>query len=88
MIDLGIKAGSLNTVLVLPSNESILCALLSGTGAAAVSRLAAQLYIESGRLCEVDFRAPAREFRILRHKERHASKAALTLFDICHRKDG
>lgn len=88
LIDLGIKAGSLNTVLVLPSNESILCALLSGTGAAAVSRLAAQLYIESGRLCEVDFRAPAREFRILRHKERHASKAALTLFDICHRKDG
>lgn len=88
LIDLGIKAGSLNTVLVLPSNESILCALLSGTGVAAVSRLAAQQYIENGRLCEVDFPAPAREFRILRHKERHASKAALTLFDICHRADG
>lgn len=82
--DLGIKAGTLDIVLVLPSNESILCALLTGNGAAAVSRLAAQLYIESGRLCEVDFPAPAREFRLLRHKERHASKAALTLLDICH----
>ncbi|MBD8689410.1 MULTISPECIES: LysR family transcriptional regulator [unclassified Rhizobium] len=82
--DLGIKAGTLDIVLVLPSNESILCALLTGSGAATVSRLAAEQYIESGRLCEVDFPAPAREFRLLRHKERHASKAALTLLDICH----
>lgn len=81
---LGIKAGTLDIVLVLPSNESILCALLTGSGAATVSRLAAEQYIESGRLCEVDFPAPAREFRLLRHKERHASKAALTLLDICH----
>lgn len=82
--DLGIKAGTLDIVLVLPSNESILCALLTGSGAATVSRLAAEQYIESGRLFEVDFPAPAREFRLLRHKERHASKAALTLLDICH----
>lgn len=82
--EMGIKASTLNTVLVLPSNESILCALLAGSGATAVSRLAAQQYIESGRLCEVDFPAPVREFRLLRHKERHASKAALTLLDICH----
>lgn len=82
--DLGIKADTLDIVLVLPSNESILCALLTGSGAATVSRLAAEQYIESGRLCEVDFPAPAREFRLLRHKERHASKAALTLLDICH----
>ena len=82
--DLGIKAGTLDIVLVLPSNESILCALLTGSGAATVSRLAAEQYIESGRLCEVDFPAPAREFRLLRHKERHASKAALTLLEICH----
>lgn len=82
--NLGIKAGTLDIVLVLPSNESILCALLTGSGAATVSRLAAEQYIESGRLCEVDFPAPAREFRLLRHKERHASKAALTLLEICH----
>ncbi|WP_284775306.1 LysR family transcriptional regulator [Agrobacterium sp. lyk4-40-TYG-31] len=85
--DMGIKVGTLNIVLVLPSNESILCALLAGSGAAAVSRLAAQQFIESGRLCEVDFPAPAREFRLLRHKERHASKAALTLLDICNQAD-
>ncbi len=84
LTEMGIKAGTLNTILVLPSNESILSALLAGGGAAAVSRLAAQQYIESGRLCEVDFPASAREFRLLRHKERHASKAALTLLDICH----
>lgn len=86
--DLGIKAGTLDIVLVLPSNESILCALLTGSGAATVSRLAAEQYIESGRLCEVDFPAPAREFRLLRHKERHASKAALTLLEICHQDTG
>jgi len=84
LTEMGIKAGTLNTILVLPSNESILSALLAGGGTAAVSRLAAQQYIESGRLCEVDFPASAREFRLLRHKERHASKAALTLLDICH----
>jgi DNA-binding transcriptional LysR family regulator len=83
--DMGIKAGALNIVLVLPSNESILCALLAGNGVATVSRLAAQQYIESGKLCEVNFPAPAREFRLLKHKERHASKAALTLLDICHK---
>ncbi|MCI9867728.1 LysR family transcriptional regulator [Rhizobium skierniewicense] len=86
--DLGIKADTLDIVLVLPSNESILCALLTGSGAATVSRLAAEQYIESGRLCEVDFPAPAREFRLLRHKERHASKAALTLLEICHQDTG
>ncbi|KIQ03857.1 LysR family transcriptional regulator [Agrobacterium tumefaciens] len=86
--DLGIKGGTLDIVLVLPSNESILCALLTGSGAATVSRLAAEQYIESGRLCEVDFPAPAREFRLLRHKERHASKAALTLLEICHQDTG
>ncbi|GAK72012.1 putative LysR family transcriptional regulator [Agrobacterium rubi TR3 = NBRC 13261] len=83
--DMGIKADALNIVLVLPSNESILCALLAGNGVATVSRLAAQQYIESGKLCEVNFPAPAREFRLLKHKERHASKAALTLLDICHK---
>ncbi|NTF33536.1 LysR substrate-binding domain-containing protein [Rhizobium skierniewicense] len=81
---MGVKAAGLNIVLVLPSNESILCALLAGTGAAAVSRLAAQQYIESGKLCEVGFQTRTREFRLLRHKERHASKAAMTLLDICH----
>ncbi|NTF09054.1 LysR family transcriptional regulator [Agrobacterium rubi] len=83
--DMGIKADALDIVLVLPSNESILCALLAGNGVATVSRLAAQQYIESGKLCEVNFPAPAREFRLLKHKERHASKAALTLLDICHK---
>lgn len=83
--DMGIKADALNIVLVLPSNESILCALLAGSGVATVSRLAAQQYIESGKLCEVNFPAPAREFRLLKHRERHASKAALTLLDICHK---
>ncbi len=84
LTEMGIKAGTLNTILVLPSNESILSALLAGGGVAAVSQLAAQQYIESGKLCEVDFPASAREFRLLRHKERHASKAALALLDICH----
>ena len=82
--NLDIKTGMLDIALVLPSNEAILCALLAGSCAAAVSRLAAQPYLESGKLCEVNFVVSAREFRLLRHKERHASKAALKLLDICH----
>ena len=83
LTEMGIKAGTLNTILVLPSNEPILSALLAGGGAAAASRLAAQQYTESGRPCEDDLRASARAFPLLRQKERHACKAAPTLLAIC-----
>ncbi|TWF44040.1 LysR family transcriptional regulator [Neorhizobium alkalisoli] len=81
---IGIDPATLDVVLVLPSNEAILSALLGGCCAAAVSRLAAEQYFSSGRLCEVDLQGPAREFRLLKHKERHASKAAMKLVEICH----
>jgi DNA-binding transcriptional LysR family regulator len=80
---IGVKTEDLNIALVLPSNEAILCALQTGYSAAAVSRLAAQQHIATKQLFEVDFCRPRREFRLLVHKERHRSKAAMKLIEVC-----
>ncbi|WP_246733808.1 MULTISPECIES: hypothetical protein [unclassified Rhizobium] len=48
---------------------------MAGKRAAAVSRLAAQQHIEAGKLIEVNFCRAIREFRLLKHRERHNSKA-------------
>ena len=57
--------------------------ILAGKHAAAVSRLAAQQHIEGGKLIEINFCLPIREFRLLKHKERHSCKAASTLVEMC-----
>jgi DNA-binding transcriptional LysR family regulator len=85
LTDIGIMPRDLRIALVLPSNESILSALQESSCVAAVSRLAAQQHIEAGQLVEIDFCRPVRAFRLLKHKERHSSKAALTLIDLCRR---
>ncbi|EJB08107.1 transcriptional regulator [Rhizobium leguminosarum bv. trifolii WSM597] len=86
--EIGVTPADLDVALVLPSNEAILSALDGSTCAAAVSRLAAQRDIEAGKLVEIDFCRPIREFRLLKHKERHSSKAASTLIDMCRQKSG
>ncbi|MDM9649420.1 LysR family transcriptional regulator [Rhizobium sp. S163] len=86
LVELGIKVEDLAVAMVLPSNEAILAALDDSVCAAAVSRLAAQQHIEAGKLIEVDFCRPVREFRLLKHKERHSSKAASTLIEMCRVK--
>ena len=80
---IGVNSDDLNVAMVLPSNEAILSALKDSICAAAVSRLAAQQHIEAGKLIEVNFCRPVREFRLLRHKERHSSKAASRLIEMC-----
>jgi DNA-binding transcriptional LysR family regulator len=86
LVELGIKVEDLAVAMVLPSNEAILAALDDSVCAAAVSRLAAQQHIEAGKLIEVNFCRPVREFRLLKHKERHSSKAASTLIEMCRVK--
>lgn len=79
----GVSPRELRVALVLPSNEAVLSAVRSGYCAAAVSSTAAALYLQEGLLVRAIFDLPARNFRLLRHKERHASKAAMVLEAIC-----
>lgn len=73
----------LNLALVLPSNEAVLSAVRAGACAAALSSAAAALYLQEGLLVRAAFDLPGRDFRLLRHKERHASKAASALEALC-----
>jgi len=40
-------------------------------------------HVEGGKLIEINFCLPIREFRLLKHKERHSCKAASTLVEMC-----
>lgn len=80
---LGASPRDLGVALVLPSNEAVLSAVCSGQSAAAISSAAAGAYLGQGLLVQAAFDLPVRSFRLLRHKERHASKAALTLEAMC-----
>jgi len=73
----------LQIALTLPSNEAVLSAVRSGDCAAAISSAAAGLYLQQGLLVKAAFDLPVRNFRLLRHKERNASKAALALAAMC-----
>ncbi len=79
----GVSRHDLKIALVLPSNEAVLSAVRSGQWAAAISSAAADLYLQEGLLAKAAFDLPVRDFRVLRHKERHASKPALTLEAMC-----
>lgn len=83
ILKLGVSSRDLNVALVLPSNEAVLSAVCAGQSAAAISSAAAAAYLGQGLLVRAAFDLPARSFRLLRHKERHASKAALTLEAMC-----
>ncbi|KAA0700767.1 LysR family transcriptional regulator [Neorhizobium sp. P12A] len=80
---LGVSRSDLQIALTLPSNEAVLAAVRSGPCAAVISSAAAALYLQEGLLVKAAFDLPVRNFRLLRHKERHASKAALTLEAMC-----
>ena len=80
---LGARPQEMQIALVLPSNEAVLSAVRTGGCAAAVSSAAADLYLQEGLLVKAAFDLPVRDFRLLRHKERHASKAAIAIEQMC-----
>src|SRR6201996_591899 len=71
----GLKLSDLNIALELPSNEAVRSAVEAGEGATAVSDLVAAPSIAAKTLHRVRFDLPRRLFYILRHKERHVSRA-------------
>ena len=71
----GLKLSDLHIALELPSNEAVRSAVEAGDGATAVSDLVAAPSIAAKTLHRVKFDLPRRSFYILRHKERHVSRA-------------
>ena len=76
---LGVPPAALRVVLELPSNESVRAAVEAGMGATAISASVAAPSIEAGLLHAVPFALPDRNFRALRHKDRHRSRAGEVL---------
>ena len=70
-----LKLSDLHVALELPSNEAVRSAVEAGDGATAVSDLVAAPSITAKTLHRVKFDLPRRSFYILRHKERHVSRA-------------
>ncbi|QRY68007.1 LysR family transcriptional regulator [Ensifer sp. PDNC004] len=82
MNDHGADVDRLRIELELPSNEAVLTAVESGPFVTAVSRLAAQPFVDSGRLVELPFELAERSFELLTHRERQFSRAARAFVEL------
>lgn len=70
---------ALDIALSFPSNEAVRSAVLAGKALTALSEFVVADDLATGRLVRIAFDLPDRAFRLLRHKERYRSKAALAL---------
>jgi len=75
----GLRLSDLKVQLELASNEAIRTAIESGLCATAISDLVVGKSIAAGTLVRIDGALAQRAFYILRHKERHVSKAETAL---------
>ncbi len=82
MADQGADLEGVKIELELPSNEAVLTAVESGPFVTAVSRLAAQPFVDSGRLVELPFGLAERSFELLTHRERQFSRAARAFVEL------
>jgi DNA-binding transcriptional LysR family regulator len=80
----GIAPDTLRVVLELPSNESVRAAVEAGMGSTALSASVAAPSLEAGLLHKVNIQLPERTFCVLRHVERHRSRAADALLAMMH----
>jgi DNA-binding transcriptional LysR family regulator len=74
-------AGRLRVALELPSNEAVRAAVEAGAGATVISASVVAASLEAGLLHRVQLDLPDRAFVLLRHRERHCSRAAAALLD-------
>lgn len=75
----GLRLSELTVQLELASNEAIRTAIESGTCATAISNLVVEKSIAAKTLFPVEVELARRSFYVLRHKERHVSKAEAAL---------
>lgn len=78
---MGVMPAGLHVAMELPSTTAICTAVEAGRLATAVSELVAKAGVESGRLVVVPFDLPPRAFSLIRHRERHHSRAAEAFCD-------
>ncbi|MCP9308488.1 LysR family transcriptional regulator [Zymomonas mobilis] len=78
----GVDPDSLDTVLVLPSNEAVRTAVEAGAGITALSSFVVTPALKAGVLHAADLDLKPRPFFALRHKERYRSKASDALLDL------
>jgi len=81
LAELDVKA-ALRVALELPSNEAVRSAAEAGLGAAVISASIAAPSLEAGLLQQIEFRLPEREFYVLRHRDRHPSRAARAFLEM------
>lgn len=79
---LGIPAGTLQVAIGLPSNEAVRSAVMAGPYATAVSELVVASHLQAGLLAQASIDLPARSFSMLRHAERHRSRAAAAFEEL------
>jgi DNA-binding transcriptional LysR family regulator len=72
---LGTPAEVLNIALEMPTNETVIGAVSSGGLVTAISELVVAPLLEIGTLKRVAFDLPQRTLELLRHRERHKSRA-------------
>jgi DNA-binding transcriptional LysR family regulator len=78
----GVPAGALRVAIGLPSNEAVRSAVMAGLYATAVSELVVASHLQAGLLAQANFYLPARSFSMLRHPERHRSRAAAAFEEL------
>jgi DNA-binding transcriptional LysR family regulator len=88
LAQLGVEIRKLRVLLELPSNEAVRAAVEAGLGATAISSSVAVASLEAGLLHQVDFRLPEREFHLLTHRERYASRAAQAFLQMLNAAPG
>jgi DNA-binding transcriptional LysR family regulator len=75
----GLRLADLTLQMELASNEAIRTAIESGVCATAISDLVVEKSVTAKTLVRLDGELAKRSFYVLRHKERHASKAETAL---------
>jgi DNA-binding transcriptional LysR family regulator len=83
MAHTGIDPATLPVALTLPTNESVLSAVLASDCAAALSEMVVAPFVTSGQLRVLAADLPPRQFTLLRHKERRLSAAAREFEQNC-----
>jgi DNA-binding transcriptional LysR family regulator len=78
----GVSLAAVRIVLELPSNEAVRAAVEAGLGATAISASVAASGLEAGLLHHVPFDLPERDFHVVRHPERHHSRAVDALLKM------
>lgn len=84
----GVAVSALQLALSLPSNEAVRSAVMAGPYATVMSELVVASQLQAGSLAKANFPLPARAFYLLRHRERHNSKASLALEQIIRAAQG